>query len=197
FTNQSVGGSTFFWDFGDGQTSTEESPVHTYGAFGSYTITLFATNSCGSDTSEVTIVLGTIPNALFVYSAHNGGAPFQVQFTDQSQNTPTSWLWTFPGGDPATSTAQNPLVTYAVPGSYFVSLRATNASGTDVLVLDDLIQVAGQPDATFSYIQQGNEVGLEYTGTDYDSLRWDFGDGRADNSLNPTVTYPVDGTYEI
>lgn len=197
FTNQSVGGSTFFWDFGDGQTSTEESPVHTYGAFGSYTVTMFATNSCGSDTAEVTIVLGTIPNALFVYSAHNGCAPFQVQFTDQSQNTPTSWLWTFPGGDPATSTEQNPLVTYAVPGSYFVSLRATNSAGTDVLVLDDLIQVAGEPDAAFSYTQQANEVALEYAGTDYDSLRWDFGDGRSDNSLNPTVTYPLDGTYEI
>jgi len=54
-----------------------------------------------------------------------------VQFTDQSTGSPTSWSWTFDGGTPNTSTAQNPLITYNTVGTYTVSLTATNASGSD------------------------------------------------------------------
>ena len=50
-----------------------------------------------------------------------------VQFTDASQNVPTSWLWTF--GDNTTSNAQNPNKCYATAGTYAVTLRATNAAG--------------------------------------------------------------------
>lgn len=54
-----------------------------------------------------------------------------VDFTDASTGTPTSWSWTFTGGSPSSSTSQNPSVTYNTPGSYTVSLTATNAQGTD------------------------------------------------------------------
>lgn len=52
-----------------------------------------------------------------------------VQFTDTSTNSPTSWLWNF--GDSTTSTAQNPTKTYSTPGTYTVTLTATNAGGSD------------------------------------------------------------------
>ncbi len=55
----------------------------------------------------------------------------QVNFTDASSFAPTSWSWTFTGGTPATSTAQNPTVTYSTPGTYQVVLTATNANGSD------------------------------------------------------------------
>ncbi|MFH1514075.1 MAG: GEVED domain-containing protein, partial [bacterium] len=64
-----------------------------------------------------------------------------VQFTDLSSNNPTSWLWTFTGGTPTTSTAQNPIVTYDIAGTYGVTLMVTNASGSDVLTLQDYITV--------------------------------------------------------
>lgn len=51
-------------------------------------------------------------------------------FTDKSLLAPTSWSWTFPGGTPGTSTAQNPTVTYSTPGTYAVTLVASNANGT-------------------------------------------------------------------
>ena len=197
FDNESENAGSYFWNFGDGQTSTDPNPAHDYGAFGTYTVMLIASNSCGNDTSEVVIVLSTIPNAFFSYSDHSGCSPFVVNFIDQSQNNPTSWEWTFEGGDPATSTVQNPTVTYLVPGTYSVSLQASNGQGTDALLLDGLIQVGGVPDATFGHTQVENIVTLEYTGLDYDSLRWHFGDGRTDNSLNPIVEYPVSGQYEI
>ena len=54
-----------------------------------------------------------------------------VTFTDLSAYSPTSWSWTFTGGTPATSTVQNPTVTYNTPGTYAVTLVATNANGSD------------------------------------------------------------------
>lgn len=54
-----------------------------------------------------------------------------VNFTDTSSGDPTSWSWTFSGGTPASSTSQNPSVTYNTDGVYDVSLTATNANGND------------------------------------------------------------------
>lgn len=72
-----------------------------------------------------------------------------VQFTDLSTNTPTSWAWTFAGGTPATSTSQNPTVTYNTAGTYSVSLTVSNASGSDSKTLAAYITVntgSGTPD---------------------------------------------------
>ncbi|OUJ74185.1 hypothetical protein BXP70_10645 [Hymenobacter crusticola] len=69
------------------------------------------------------------PTAAFTSNYVLGGCQNPVQFTDQSQNVPTAWLWSF--GDGTTSTQQNPSHTYTASGSYTVSLKATNAYGTN------------------------------------------------------------------
>lgn len=61
-----------------------------------------------------------------VLSVCSGGS---IQFSDESGNAPTVWFWSFPGGTPASSSAQNPLITYNAPGTYSVSLTASNANG--------------------------------------------------------------------
>lgn len=68
FTNTSIDGDSYSWDFGDGMTSTEENPVHIYGAIGNYTVTLTITNDCGTSVSTQTVdVLTSIfdPNVEF------------------------------------------------------------------------------------------------------------------------------------
>jgi len=70
----------------------------------------------------------------------NGGS---VQFTDQSVGTPTSWNWTFEGGNPATSTLQNPLVTYPTPGIYDVTLVVTRGVQTNTSLNPDLMHIDG------------------------------------------------------
>jgi PKD repeat protein len=66
-----------------------------------------------------------------------------VQFTDMSSLNPTGWSWSFPGGTPATSTLQNPTVTYPTSGTYNVTLTATNANGSDVETKSAYIVVSG------------------------------------------------------
>lgn len=68
-----------------------------------------------------------------------------VNFTDNSTNSPSSWAWTFNGGTPATSTLQNPIVTYSTAGTYDVSLTVTNASGSDSKTMSSYIVVAENP----------------------------------------------------
>ena len=65
-----------------------------------------------------------------------------VQFTDASSNAPTSWSWSFTGGTPATSTSQNPLITYNSAGTYAVTLTATNSLGSDAETKTAYIVVA-------------------------------------------------------
>ncbi|MCK5059281.1 MAG: PKD domain-containing protein [Candidatus Aminicenantes bacterium] len=68
-----------------------------------------------------------------------------VSFTDQSTNNPTSWSWTFEGGTPSGSTAQNPSVTYNTAGTYDVSLTATNSAGSDGETKTNYITVSAAP----------------------------------------------------
>lgn len=65
-----------------------------------------------------------------------------VQFSDESWNgASTAWSWSFPGGNPSSSTLQNPTVVYATPGVYNVSLTATNAAGNNTETKNSYIQV--------------------------------------------------------
>lgn len=70
------------------------------------------------------------PTASFTQSATSVCAGQTVTFTSTSTGAPTSYAWTIQGGTPATSTAQNPTVTFATAGTYSVSLTATNATGS-------------------------------------------------------------------
>ena len=122
------------WDFGDGNTSTEQNPLFTYGIPGTYSVNLRVTNASGSSVASITVTAtfppGAPPAANFTASPTSGVAPLQVQFTDTSDCFQClEWNWDF--GDEKTSTEQNPVFTYWIPGTYSVSLRVTNASGSD------------------------------------------------------------------
>ncbi len=71
-----------------------------------------------------------------------------VHFTDQSAGAPTGWNWTFEGGTPSTSTLQNPIVTYATPGVYDVTLTITKSTLSNTLTKPDMIQVQSPVTAT-------------------------------------------------
>ncbi|MBN4051888.1 T9SS type A sorting domain-containing protein, partial [Cytophagaceae bacterium AH-315-L13] len=68
-------------------------------------------------------------------------APDSVTFTDKSQNSPTSWAWSFPGATPSSSTLQNPSVAYTVAGTYDVTLIAIRGADIDTLIKSNYISV--------------------------------------------------------
>jgi PKD repeat protein len=70
---------------------------------------------------------GPYPQAQFTFEPANPAAGQEIQFTDQSLNGPTAWLWGF--GDGGTDMVQHPVYTYAASGSYTVTLQVTNANG--------------------------------------------------------------------
>lgn len=73
-----------------------------------------------------------------------------VQFTDQSNGSPVSWEWSFPGGNPDASAEQNPIVTYSAEGTYTVSLVVTDAVGaTESITKTDYIRVSTEVDASW------------------------------------------------
>jgi PKD repeat protein len=152
FTNTSLDAETYNWDFGDGTTSTEVSPTHTFTSLGVYSVTLSATSKNGkkSDIAMVAVTVTTLANVLpvasFTYSPATVYIGTTVTFTDHTTHTPTSWLWKF--GDGSTSTLQNPTHAYTAVGSYSVILAASNAFGTSkdtvvILVVNPLDYLLG------------------------------------------------------
>lgn len=121
----------YLWSFGDGSTSTLQNPVHTYFVPGSYPVSLLVTNSYGSNrrTAGDFIVIGSPPVAKFLAEPETGQAPLTAQFTDLSTGNPKSWEWSF--GDGIQSSEKNPVHIFQSAGSYNVTLRVTNAYGTD------------------------------------------------------------------
>jgi PGF-CTERM protein len=132
FTDASKGRPTSWsWDFGDGSSSSIQSPVHTYTQAGTYSVTLTVRNAYGSDseTKAGLIIAGGKPMADFTANQRVGVAPFTVMFTDLSTGNPTSWKWNF--GDGTISTEQNPVHVYEHEGAYDVTLTVSNSYGTD------------------------------------------------------------------
>lgn len=75
-------------------------------------------------------VSGVAPDALFSASSITICPRDTIYLTDQSTNNPTNWTWTMPGGSPSTSTLNNPMVSYNLPGVYIISLVASNQFGS-------------------------------------------------------------------
>ena len=197
FTNTSTNATTYSWDFGDGNDSTEENPSHTYDDDGTYTVILTATNACGSVTTEEEITIVTPPTAGFSADVTSGCADLTVEFSDESTANATSWLWTFDGGNPGSSTEQNPTVVYNTAGTYTVTLEVTNSAGSNTVTETDYIVVDDVPVAGFSSVVTDATVDFTNTSTNASTYSWDFGDNNNSTDENPSHTYTQDGTYTV
>ena len=195
--NNTQGDYTYLWDFGDGYTTVSPSPYHTYTQGGTYTITVTATDACGTDTDSFEVTIADPPTAAFTANETESCGAFTVSYTNQSTGSGNTYLWTFPGGIPATSTQVNPTVTYLSVGTRNVTLTATNASGSDTETKFDYISILQNPIADFTSSVDGNTVDFTFTGSAADSYAWNFGDGNTSTQVNPTHTYTANGTYVV
>ena len=103
-------------------------------------LSLFST-SCNKEDDEVTVVI-TADFTADQITVQEGGS---INFTDLSSGDPTSWSWVFEGGEPASSTEQNPTVSYSVPGTYEVSLTVSNGDAEDTETKAGYITVNEKP----------------------------------------------------
>jgi PKD repeat protein len=194
-TNTTVGGERFVWDFGDGNNSTDINPTHTYDAPGTYTVILTATNDCGDNRIEREVAVGSAPLAAFTSTATSGCFPVTIQFFDQSDGSVDDRVWSFPGGQPSTSTEENPRITYDSVGLYTVSLMVMNELGEDEIVKDSLVLVLDAPRPSF--IVEAVDGDVQFMNTSENATRyiWSFGDGNTSVEENPTHTYDRSGLY--
>lgn len=195
FTNTSQNANSYLWDFGDGNTSTETNPVHTYLTGGSYLVNLTsASSTCGDDITSQTIILETA-TANFIANLTQVCTAQSVVFTDNS-TAATSWAWDFGvGASPATATTQGPhTVNYSTSGSKTVSLTI-NGAVTETKT--NYITVYPDPVAGFTWGQAGLIISFSNTSQNAINYSWDFGDGNTSTETNPVHTYAADGTYIV
>jgi len=140
----------------------------------------------------------TPPDAQFTSSPDSSCAPLTVTFTDQSTNSPTSWQWSFPGGSPSSSTSQNPTVVYNNPGTYDVTLVATNSDGSDTLTKQNQVTVYPHPNPVGSTSDvscpgdaDGSITLSVNTGTSPFSYQWSTGD------TSKNITNLGSGNYDV
>jgi hypothetical protein len=86
--------------------------------------------------------LGLKPVCNFTADIKSGSSPLKIKFMDLSINNPTSWQWSFEGGDPSVSNEKNPVITYNNQGTFKVSLTSQNSFGSDTKTQTGYIQVS-------------------------------------------------------
>lgn len=221
FTNYSLGlMPSYHWDFGDGTSSNEFEPMHSFDGPGVYEVCLniLTQDSCSSQYC-VTIIVGdtTECRAMFEYyfppvdcgdSLGDCINSFEyVQFIDMSRGNITEWAWDF--GDGTTSNEQNPGHQFPGQGVYSVCLSISSPDNCwDMYCMEVVISETSDCHAYFDYCNYSTGdstlsdnlllVGFRNLSEGYaDYFWWDFGDGSYSSEENPVHRYEYSGFYEV
>jgi len=198
----------WLWNFGDGNTSTQQNPSHTYTSAGTYTITLVAKSAvgCSSAPEPKTIVINALPVAEFQLPAP-ACVTNTVSFTDLSianAGNITKWTWNFGDGS-APSSQQSPTHTYVSTGAYDVTLQVETNKGCVSTIRTKRLTINPLPKPGF--IMPGNCVNDPVSQfTDTSSIAdgsqsqftylWNFGDANA-NAGNPNTSTVKDASHRF
>ena len=199
---------TYAWDFGDGNTSAQANPSHTFNNNGSYQVCLSITtsDSCTSVICQNVQVNCTIPTCDASFTTNTGNCPF-VNFTNTSSSQPgniTSYFYDF--GDGTSATTANALHKYTANGTYISCLTITTSDGCSSTTCDTLvISCIPQPSCNADFSTTSNNCpsiafnNLSTTNNDtIVSWNWQFGDGAEDSvNYNALHTYQSNGTYTV
>jgi len=198
-TNNSMYGDTYLWKFGDGATSTEFEPQHTYANDGIYNVDLEVTNRCGTVKKTIKVTVVTQNEANFSADVVRGCASLKVKYKNLSSSNSNTFIWDFPGGTPSSSTLKDPpVIVYPRKGVFDVKLTAKNARFTSVKVENGYITVDTIPIASFTHAPPvGTLIDFTNTSIDATSYSWDFGDNKSSTEPNPSHSYAGPGLYTV
>jgi gliding motility-associated-like protein len=205
FTNTSTGGSNYIWNFGDGSTSADPNPSHTYSREGTFTVTLFAANASGCTDSLVKADLIKIqtPRVSIGGLPQKGCAPLEHTFSANvnSVDSVTGYSWDF--GDGTTSLLPSPTHVYHDTGKYTIVLTYTTASGCTFSVKAvNGILVGSKPGTGFNLdpINACADKSISFkdqsTGKP-DEWLWFFGDGGSSLLQDPQHVYDDTGYFSV
>ena len=202
FTNETNAGTwMYLWNFGDGSTSSDESPVHLYKTAGDLTVSLFVGNSTCSDSVKHTISISPPPPVANFDSIPPGCQPLHVTFNNTSlyADIPgTTFRWEF--GDGNISILKNPEYTYVEPGFYRAKLTVTGPGGTSSK--SHFVEIWITPIAYFNISPDkvyANDKKVRCFNESDNATRylWEFGDGDTTSVEAPFHIYHAEGVYDI
>jgi gliding motility-associated-like protein len=191
------GPSTYYWQFGDGATSTSTlaNPSHTYTTTGVFTVKLTVVTSNGCTVTDSTVVrVGTLPVASFTYTPPSLCARRNVTFTNTSIGG-QYYEWTF--GDGSGSTQASPVHQYLIPGTYTVILTAFNNGCKDTFMVVNAVTV-NPPNAAFEavyFCDSPTKVKFRNKSQGATSQLWTFGDNTSSTLDSPVHVFPALATY--
>jgi parallel beta-helix repeat protein len=196
------------WDFGDGNSSYEQHPIHQYSYSGNYSVCLTVTDNDGSmnATSKNVSVLNMPPVANFTFNPIAPTIFDLIEFNDSSfdlDGSIVNWTWDF--GDGNSSYEQHPSHQYAHIGSYNVSLLVTdNEADSDlfwlIITVNNTIPTA---DFTWNPMDPTILTTVQFTDTSFDpdgwitSWSWEFGDGYFSSLQHPSHNYTNNGVFLV
>ncbi len=192
--------TTWLWNFGDGTTSSQQNPAHSYTRAGTFTVTLTIT-TLGGCTQTLSIPAavrtGGKPDAGFLVQPRDVCASQAVIFTDTTRGNVDQWLWSFGDGD--TSTVQNPRYNYVDTGFFSVTLVVWSNTCADTVTLNHIVHIK-PPIAIFDVVhdcrrpmvKQFYEQSIGAT-----TWSWNFGDGQVSTQRQPVHTYASLGSYSV
>lgn len=179
--------------------SDDNYPIPLYAYNGGPAITQYTETAGGSyatgNTARPMIGFSAAPASPIAIAASDSAVcqKFCTSFTDQSTNNPTSWQWTFPGGNPPSSSDQNPTnICYNEPGTYEVTLITTNANGSDTLILPDFITVYPTPP-----IPTITQIGSTLTSSEADFYQWQLNTVDIPGATNQSYEVLQSGFYTV
>lgn len=132
FTNNSLYGATYSWDFGDGNFSDETSPTHTYNSTGIFNVILTAENDFGTSTFTETVVISELPFELNIVSPTNIYINNPTELSYNSSNNLSNVEWSTESGD--ISNLDNPIFAFSQIGNTEITLIGTDTNGCQVVV---------------------------------------------------------------
>lgn len=197
FIDQSKKAIKWNWKFGDGDSSIQQNPRHTFQTKPDKQIlTIVDSSGCESSISK---------NAIKTHQANpqadkwEGCVPLQIQFADSTKNI-SSFFWDF--GDGNTSNQQFPVHTYSVPGTYDLTLITQSIEGCYDTVLIKNAVVAGSVIADFVSTADSNACAphmsvFENKSKGAINYNWEFGDGKTSSKEQPIHVYHKAGVYDV
>lgn len=123
-----------------------------------------------------------------------------VRFIDQSEGQPTRWVWSFPGGTPASDTLRRAYVRYEQPGRYQVTLTVSNANGSETLTRQGVVEVKAPPQLSLTASDNDLCLGesVTLTASSDQPLDWQLGPGiRPPRDNRITLTPEADAVYAV